>query len=125
MAQPDIEIYLLSCPTDRILDWLKQHFSIISQKQVDADLLQLTLANQHHQIDAQILEQAGGKRFTSVWINSDQTPWKTDIDCARNAFATLDCEVRCCHSGWQEDSDEDPDLWWRINKYEEGPFIWN
>lgn len=125
MIQPDIEIYLLSCPTDKILDWLERHFSITSKQQVDANSIQLTLQMQEQQFSAQILEQAAGKRFTSVWINSPNTPWKTDIECAKDAYATLGCEVRCCHSGWQEDSDEDPDLWWHINQYDEGPFIWN
>lgn len=123
--QPDIEIYLLSCPTDKIRNWLRSHFEIANEKQLDTGLFQLTLEAQGKQISAQILEQAAGKRFTSVWFNSDQTPWQTDIDCARDAYAFLACEVRCCLSGWQEESDEDPDQWWRINNHEEGPFIWS
>lgn len=127
--QSDIEVYLLSCPTNEIVNWIQHNFNIITNKQVNSELHSLTVLHKSHEysqkhITVQILEQAAGKRFTSVWFDTTPTPWKTDIDCARDAHAMLACEVRCNMAGWQESGDEDPDQWWRINQYEEGPFIW-
>lgn len=124
MKQPDIEIYLLSCPNEKIIAWLENHFSILEQKQLNAEMLALTISDGTNKIKVQILEQAAGKRFTSVWFDSNKTPWESDIDCARDAYKHLNCEIRCNAAGWQETGDEDPDQWWHINQYEEGLLIW-
>jgi hypothetical protein len=122
--QQDIEIYVLSVPTHKILSWLANHFTILS-KPVDGIVpIQLVIEYQNKPIEISICEGAGGKKFTSIWFDSADTPWKNDIECARSIYNELRCEVRCNASGWQEDSDSDPDQWWRINDYEEGPFIW-
>jgi len=127
--QSDIEIYLLSCPTSKIREWLQKHFIVLTETRINSELYSLVLeskASEHQDqpIQVQILEQAAGKRFTSVWFDSAKTPWQTDTDCARDAYAVLECEVRCNMTSWQEVSNEDPDQWWHINQYEEGPFIW-
>ena len=122
--QPDIEIYLLSCSNDKIIEWLQSRFKIIEQKSVNASLLSLKVAYNACEFEVQILEQAAGKRFTSVWFNSDQTPWQDDVECAKSAYQALNCEVRCNIASWSETEEQDPDQWWHINQYEEGPFIW-
>ena len=124
MRQPDIEIYLLACPTDRLISWLKQNFEVNNSVQTSPSSQTLTLSYQGNDIPVTILEQAAGKKFTSVWFDSEQTPWETDMDCARQAFTELGCEVRCNAQGWQEEGEDDPDQWWRINKNGEGLFIW-
>ena len=30
--QPDIEIYLLSCPTDKIVSWLSDRFTLLEKQ---------------------------------------------------------------------------------------------
>ena len=122
--QPDIEIYLLSCSNDKIIEWLQSRFKIIEQKSVNASLLSLKVAYNACEFEVQVLEQAAGKRFTSVWFNSDQTPWQDDVECAKSAYQSLNCEVRCNIASWSETEEQDPDQWWHINQYEEGPFIW-
>ena len=122
--QPDIEIYLLSCDKDKIIEWLQTHFKINEQKAINADLLSLKVMNSEAEFEIQILEKAAGKRFTSVWINSDKTPWQDDVECAKAAYLALNCEVRCNIASWSESEEQDPDQWWHINQYEEGPFIW-
>ncbi|MBJ7550702.1 hypothetical protein [Marinomonas ostreistagni] len=122
--QPDIEIYLLSCPTDRIIRWLEQDFSVNEVRTSSDASIKVTLTFNGHSIPVTILEKAAGKRFTSIWFDSDRTPWESDMDCARYAFEKLNCEVRCNYQGWQEDGQDDPDLWWRINDHGEGPYIW-
>jgi hypothetical protein len=121
---PDIEIYLLSCSNEKIIEWLQTSYTIIEQKVINAGLLSLTVANSDLEFEVQILEKAAGKRFTSVWFNSDKTPWQDDVECAKAAYQALDCEVRCNINSWSETQEQDPDQWWHINKYEEGPFIW-
>ncbi len=122
--QPDIEIYLLSCSNDKIIEWLQASFNIIEQKEISTHLISLKANHQEGEFEIQILEQAAGKRFTSVWLNTDQTPWQNDVECAKAAYAALNCEVRCNMASWSETEEQDPDQWWHINQYEEGPFIW-
>lgn len=122
--QPDIEIYVLSCPLEKILDWLKEDFHVTYTHSPTELCTKVTLEMNGHPIHATILEQAAGKRFTCIWFNSANTPWNSDIECARHAYTALDCEVRCNYQGWEEEGDQDPDLWWRINKNGEGQFIW-
>lgn len=122
--QPDIEIYLLSCDKDKIIEWLQTNFKIIEQKALNESLLSLKANTADTEFEIQILEQAAGKRFTSVWLNSDKTPWQNDVECAKAAYQALHCEVRCNIASWSETEEQDPDQWWHINQYEEGPFIW-
>lgn len=123
--QTDIEIYVLSCPTEKIINWLESTFTLVKKSAPSSLCSKVTVIMNDHDVEITILEQAAGKRFTSIWFNSDQTPWENDIACAKQAFNALNCEVRCNFQGWEEEGEQDPDQWWRINSYEEGPFIWN
>lgn len=123
--QTDIEIYVLSCPTEKIINWLESTFTLVKKSAPSSLCSKVTVIMNDHDVEITILEQAAGKRFTSIWFNSDQTPWADDIACAKQAFNALNCEVRCNFQGWEEEGEQDPDQWWRINSYEEGPFIWN
>jgi hypothetical protein len=123
--QADIEIYVLSCPTENIISWLENTFTLVKKSSPSALCSKVTLSSNDNEIEVTILEQAAGKRFTSIWFDSDKTPWEDDIACARQAFESLNCEVRCNFQGWEEEGNQDPDQWWRINSHEEGPFIWN
>jgi len=123
--QADIEIYVLSCPTENIISWLEKSFTLVKKSSPSALCSKVTIASNDNEIEVTILEQAAGKRFTSIWFNSDKTPWENDIACAKQAFESLNCEVRCNFQGWEEEGNQDPDLWWRINDHGEGPFIWN
>ncbi|TPE52840.1 hypothetical protein FJM67_07440 [Maribrevibacterium harenarium] len=122
--QPDIEIYLLSCPTPNIEAWLTDLFGPLDAVPSTETGIKFIAHYQGQHIPITILEQAAGKRFTSVWFDSEHTPWANDIECAEAAFASLGCEVRCNMASWEEDEELDPDLWWRINKNGAGPYIW-
>lgn len=123
--QSDIEVYVLSCTTEKIMTWLEEEFRFV-KKSTPSKLCTKVVINFNNQnINVTILEQAAGKRFTSIWFESDQTPWENDISCAKQVFKSLGCEVRCNYQGWEEQGSQDIDQWWRINKDEEGPFIWS
>ena len=123
--QTDIEIYTLSCPTDNIIAWLEAEFTLLEKNTPSKLCTKLRVQMNDTNIEVTILEQAAGKRFTSVWFDSDKTPWENDIECAKHAFKSLNCEIRCNLQSWEEEGDQDLDQWWRINEYEEGPFIWS
>lgn len=125
MQQSDIEIYVLSCPTEKIIIWLENRFTVFSTTSPDPLCTKLMLVSDENNIEVTILEKAAGKRFTSIWFDSGKTPWEDDITCAKEAFIALKCEVRCNFQGWEEEGTQDPDQWWKINEFEEGPFIWN
>lgn len=122
--QADIEIYTLSCPTEKIIAWLEETFTLVTKSTPSKLCSKITVSSDGNDIEVTILEQAAGKRFTSIWFDSDKTPWKDDMTCARQVFKSLNCEVRCNFQGWEEEGNQDPDQWWRINSYGEGPFIW-
>ncbi|SBS27766.1 hypothetical protein MSP8887_00725 [Marinomonas spartinae] len=122
--QPDIEIYLLSCPTDKIISWLNERFTLLDKQTPSAVCTKLVMSYENQVIPVTIIEQAAGKRFTSILFDTDKTPWDDDISCAKEAYRTLQCEIRCNLQSWSEDDNQDPDQWWKINDYEEGPFIW-
>ncbi len=123
--QPDIEIYVLSCPTSRIIDWLTDEFLVLKSPATSGLATKLWIKHNDTDIEVTILEQAAGKRFTSIWFNSDKTPWATDSDCAQHAYQALQHEIRCNFQSWEEAGDQDPDQWWRVNADGAGPFIWN
>ncbi|TYL47225.1 hypothetical protein [Marinomonas sp. IMCC 4694] len=124
MQQSDIEVYVLSCPTETIIHWLNNRFSVLRKDSHDPQCTKLTVVFEESHIEVTILEKAAGKRFTSIWFDSSKTPWENDIACAKEAFIALKCEVRCNFQGWEEEGAQDPDQWWKINEFEEGPFIW-
>lgn len=123
MQQPDIEVYLKTTNVEAILNWLEKHFS------------DLTSTNSHgrshhyfgmvgsHAIPILIVEKAAGRFFSSVWFNSSEAPWENDMDCARDAYKTLNIEVRC-NGGFWEDGSGNENEWWQINESGEGPVIW-
>ena len=123
--QTDIEIYALSCPTEKIIAWLEETFTPVQKNTISKLCSKVTVDSNGNKIEITILEQAAGKRFTSIWFDSDKTPWENDMSCARQAFQSLNCEIRCNFQAWEEEGNQDPDQWWRINAHEEGPFIWD
>ncbi|MCE6983658.1 hypothetical protein EI534_41180, partial [Pseudomonas frederiksbergensis] len=64
-------------------------------------------------------------KWNSLYLESDQTPWADDIECARAAFAALNVEVRCAPGSWvEEEGEEDADRWIRISADGEEEITW-
>ena len=111
---PDIEIYVKDRSLDQITNWLQQ---LCQNFQPD-----FTQGQVHHfigtidgeDIPVMVHEKVSGKAWTSVWFNSDKTPWIKDLDCARQAASELDTQIRCIASGWN--TGDDPDEWWKIEQ---------
>jgi hypothetical protein len=109
---PDIAIYLPDTPKDRILEWLERQFPDATMRttHADVDALRLELDTQGDAIPVALFFDAV-PGYTVVWFDTASSPWATDLDCARTAARDLGCEVRCSTGSWSE---EDKDLWWRV-----------
>jgi hypothetical protein len=93
--QSTIEIYVRDCPSERLLGWVT---SVLSQTLLVCREERLTVyRSQVHGNDIPVVTTDGvaDGTFTSIFFNSPHTPWRNDVDCARQAARELQCEVRC------------------------------
>lgn len=89
--QPDIEIYLKECPMDKLVEWLTSLFGNIEPplEAGDSEVF-------HSSIGPIIITPTiEDSEFISVWFNTPNSPWLTDVECARQASIDLKCIVRC------------------------------
>ena len=118
-SYPDIEIYIKNVTPDAVMSWLKQHF------QTEAAAPKPVLSYQGQSVECLIVPDAvaDGTRdgFTSVWFKANQTPWLSDIDCARDAFQFFSVEVRCTTGSWEADKDG----WLKIDQQGETAVAWD
>lgn len=123
MRSPDIEVYLHQANTQALIAWLQLRFpeSTAPAKPTGKQQWKMNLVYQGSFIPVLIIEQAS-PGFSSVWFDSDRTPWENDQACARELFAHFHSEIRATPGSWQEG--DDPDLWWYINASGEGLIQW-
>ena len=119
---PDIEIYIKGRTLEPILAWLEQRCEALEEVQSSGNTHHLMCTMNGQRVPLMIHERALGKAWTSLWFRSDATPWVRDLDCAEEASAALDTQVRCIVSGWQDG--DDPDEWWRIEAGETEKITW-
>ncbi|MBB1485109.1 hypothetical protein [Oceanospirillum sediminis] len=120
---PDIEIYVNDPELEQIVQWLNEVFASVEEP-VRLDkrtLLYKTINADGKEIPVNVVEKAAGK-YWSVWFDSPESPWATDIDCARAAFAYFNTTIRCSVGSWEPD--QPMDLWWQISKKGEGEISW-
>ncbi len=122
---PDIEIYVMNTSVEDILSWIGNTMTMIEPPKRQGAVIRLQGKLEQHLIPVTITPGAAGKKFTSIIFDSAETPWVSDIDCARAAFRYFGNEVRCSASGWVEEEAEDaPDMWWKINAEGEIKINW-
>lgn len=122
MRQPDIEIYLKDTDVSReaITAWLAEAIGPCSDWQQRGQ----TFKCQAGHVPVTWVPHAVGK-WSSLFLESNQTPWEDDIACARAAFAALHVQVRCAPGSWVEDeADETADRWIRIDAEGEQEITW-
>ncbi len=55
-------------------------------------------------------------KWHSLLLESDNTPWHDDLECAQAAAVQLKINVRCAPGSWQEaDGETDADRWLQVN----------
>ena len=118
----DLEIYLKNDDVDAIAGWLESaftHFELTgkSKKGCKFRCGQNALTGK-----GMVVLNAGRTGFTSIWIDSKDTPWANDVEMGRAAFVALNSEVRCVESAWSKG--DDPDQWLQINAQGEQIIQW-
>ena len=124
--QADIEIYVKDQTLDDIFAWLNTCFNAIDISKNKGKLAMVKCHTDNTSFDVEIVSEAVGKRFISLWFQSEQTPWHTDLDCAREAFEHFQTEIRCSEGDWTESEGlPEKQLWWRINQDGEKLVQWS
>lgn len=121
---PDIEIYVKDATVEELRGWLAQRFGAIDNEPSRGAMQHFRVENAGSVIPVRIMPGAVGKAWTSVWLDSPDTPWADDLACARDCFAFLGKEVRCAAGGWQEETGDDPDAFIRVTADGEKPIAW-
>lgn len=119
MNQPDIEIYIKHTNALEITSWLAAYFQPIETPLLTDENLALgTMIKgtlNETKVPLVITPKAAGKAFTSVWFQSEQTPWKNDLECAESFIAMHNREVRCSSGTWTEEEAENEEKWWCLS----------
>jgi hypothetical protein len=116
---PDIEIYLKRVESGDILKWLEQVFGNLEVTRTEP-----SIRCKINGMFCTITEQVAKGGFSSIWFESNQTPWHTDKDCARVAYEHFKTDTRCSTGGWEGD-EEDNGGWFRISDKGEQVVNWH
>ncbi len=117
--QSDIEVYIKDISVDAIINWLNEIFEdVTTQGALDKTPLTLqckmkNVTGDTEDMPVTIFTGAAGKLYTSLWFQSDKTPWHTDLDCAIQLVEATESEVRCSTNSWEEVEDAD-NQWWKV-----------
>lgn len=118
----DIEIYVANTPGKAVLDWLKARFPDQgAARPAGKRQWRQLIKYQNHEISVLVIEEAS-PGFTSVWFDSPHSPWATDLECAREASAHFQQEVRVTAGSWDESAD--PDAWISLTASGESVIQW-
>ena len=120
MRQPDIEIYLKDVELPAVTAWLEQAIGPCSQWQVRGQTHKCRAGD----IPVTWLHKAVG-RWSSLLLDSAQTPWEDDLACARAANAALGVPIRCAPGSWdEEEAEEEGDRWLQVTTEGVSEILW-
>ncbi|GAB3105895.1 hypothetical protein G8770_08430 [Aestuariicella hydrocarbonica] len=94
----DIEIYIREPVLKRVLGWIKGVLGPLEELPVDKSQKGVRMYRaQEQQPPIPIVVQTGieGGPYVGIWFDSDKTPWESDVECAREAFAAFGLPVQC------------------------------
>ena len=121
-SAPDIEIYIHKIKLEHVLEWVTSRLHDVKSIRQQKKQHHLIGTWENEPISILVFDRVVDG-YTSVWFDSPKSPWKNDIECARDAFESIGHEVRCIVGSWE--NSQDPDLWWSISGDTEGNVIWN
>ncbi len=119
---PDIEVYIKDASIPAILKWLEHRSDHIETHETRGLIHELVAKIDAINVPVMIQERAVGKAWISIWLNSSETPWDQDIDCAKEISQRLNVQTRCIVDGWQEG--DEPDEWWKIDNGQQEKINW-
>lgn len=105
-SYPDIEIYLARCEIAPLDAWLEQAIGAPPLTPAGKRKWRTLGRGDGGEVPVLVVENAADG-FASLWLDSAETPWASDSECAREAARQLGCEVRCSLGGWQPGDDPD------------------
>ncbi|MCP5160083.1 MAG: hypothetical protein H7A00_00135 [Hahellaceae bacterium] len=112
---PDIEIYIKDCDPQATLSWLQTIGTDVKILEQSSAHIKGELQSNQAQIPFLLVVNAV-KKFSSLWLNSPNTPWKNDLECALSASSALKRETRCAVSSWEEEENPDDERWWKVTE---------
>ena len=89
--QPDVEIYVRDCEVERAVAWVRSAVGpLVGPREAGAAIaFQLPVGS------VVLTPGIEDGPYLSVWFNTPDRPWWTDVECARAAARQLDRVVRC------------------------------
>ncbi|MFP5383052.1 MAG: hypothetical protein ACLGHG_03175 [Gammaproteobacteria bacterium] len=121
---PDIEIYVRDATVEDIRSWLEKRLGTLTAEPSRGTMNRFAVDTNGVTIPVRIITAAVGKAWTSIWLDSPDTPWADDLACARDCFAVLGREVRCAAGNWDESRGDDPDAFIKVDADGETPLQW-
>ncbi len=120
--QQDVEIYVCGCPLERAIEWARSMVGSTSGP-FSTDT---TIAYHLEEGDGAIviMPKVEDGPFTSVWFNTQCRPWATDVECAREAVAVLNCVVRCDPGDTVPRLSPYSDMWLELEGHDERVIHW-
>lgn len=94
----DIEIYIREPVIKRVLGWLKGVLGPLEELPVDRSQPDVRMFHtlEHEPMIPVVIQSAiEGGPYVGVWFDSDQTPWQSDVECAKQAFEAFGLPVQC------------------------------
>ena len=119
---PDIEVYVKERTAQEILEWVET-LGALSNHKVTKDSIKATLIIDELDIPILIQQRVIGKAWSTIWFDSSETPWATDLECAHHIAKEMETQTRCIVSGWQEG--DEPDEWYKVHQGVEEIIVWN
>lgn len=119
---PDIEVYVKERTAQQILEWVQTLGTLTTDKSTK-ESIKFKLLISDVEIPVLIQQRVIGKAWSSVWFDSSETPWATDLECAHQIAKEMQTQTRCIASGWQEG--DEPDEWYKVYQGVEEIIVWN
>ncbi len=119
---PDIEVYVKDRKAQQILEWVETLGTLTNHKTAK-DSIKATLIIDNEEIPVLIQQRVIGKAWSTVWFDSSETHWATDLECAHQIAKAMETQTRCIASGWQEG--DEPDEWYKVHQGVEEKIVWN
>lgn len=123
----DLEIYIRDLAPGQLSGWLGKQLDDLelADGKVETGAIKGTGGYQGHSLRISLYPGAAGKRYSCLVLEGDKLPWSSDLDCARSAWQSLETEIRCSQSDWQEGDPVEDEKWWRLDDRGEQLAVWN
>jgi hypothetical protein len=120
----DIEIYIKDPDPQAVEAWLQRHFGCFRLMPSPSGKVFGGQGERNEQsVPVKLFLGAVGK-YASLCFDSPESPWDSDLGCARDAWQALGREIRCATGEWQEGSEVEDGLWWSLTEKGETQIQW-